>query len=534
MDLPCDWQTDKYKLSERGQYLLETGQWSDCSFIVGNEPHQQTIKAHKLFLAMSSPVFEVMFFGKMAEKDEPIPVRDIQPEAFKALMEYVYTDHIHLGSFELACELYYCAKKYMLPPLMGLCKKYLWSDLSPEKACRAYEFAKLFEESVLMRTCLQIICSRTNEVIKESSWEEIELGTLLTVLDQSKLQIHSELELFHAVGRWARAECIRKSLDPSDGKCLKSVIGNALSKIRFLTLSPQKFAEGPGMSPLLTRDETFAILMNKLCSSNKISMPEGFSTIAHCRDRLLNVGHTTNRDLFPIAKEIYSEPRFARTLVPSIVPPVAAPVAPRVPIIESSCSSQSTPRTSEVRGRQDGENLSINNSCPVIIDRGIPENRKFYCSRIVYKNTYCYNRDVLDCSLTFSVNKNICVLGVQVPSQFPNGVENVVRDRRDRTPYTEILYAHLLDSDNVRLTYTHFTVKAKTYSLVEITFNRPVYIQKDKVYRIEVVFNKTGYYPGGIWTGETDCNRVAFSFGVGNISHTMRDDLIRAIVFTYQ
>ena len=61
-------------------------------------------------------------------------------------------------------------------------------------------------------------------------------------------------------------------------------------------------------------------------------------------------------------------------------------------------------------------------------------------------------------------------------------VDNVVRDRRDRTPYTEILYAHLLDSDNVRLTYTHFTVKAKTYSLVEITFNRPVYIQKDKVY----------------------------------------------------
>lgn len=47
--------------------------------------------------------------------------------------------------------------------------------------------------------------------------------------------------------------------------------------------------------------------------------------------------------------------------------------------------------------------------------------------------------------------------------------------------YTEILYAHLLDSDGSRLTYTHFTTKATTGTLVEIGFNRPVYIQKNKV-----------------------------------------------------
>lgn len=49
------------------------------------------------------------------------------------------------------------------------------------------------------------------------------------------------------------------------------------------------------------------------------------------------------------------------------------------------------------------------------------------------------------------------------------------------TSYTEILYAHLLDSDGSRLTYTHFTTKVNVGTLVEITFNRPVYIQKHKV-----------------------------------------------------
>jgi hypothetical protein len=83
---PCDWQITRKLVKERGQYLLETGMWSDCRFIVGTEPNQQVLEGHKLFLAMSSPVFEAMFFGGMAEKD-PIAILDVQPDAFKALLE---------------------------------------------------------------------------------------------------------------------------------------------------------------------------------------------------------------------------------------------------------------------------------------------------------------------------------------------------------------------------------------------------------------------------------------------------------------
>jgi len=303
MSLPCDWQTSKQKLSERGQYLLETGQWSDCNFIVGQEPQQQILKGHQLFLAMSSPVFEAMFFGGMAEKNDPIAIRDVQPEAFKALLEYIYADKVELGSFELACELCYCAKKYMLPSLVEECTKYLWCDLSPKKACRAYEFAKLFEEPVLMEKCLQIIRTKTDQVLKEASWEDVELGTLLKVLEQDDLQISSEIELFTAMERWAKSECSRKSLDPINEKCLKSVIGNALLKIRFLSLTPQEFAEGPGLSPLLTKDEAFAILMNILCTGTKtMPMPEGFCTNSNSRAKPskahTNLGHSMG--VFPV------------------------------------------------------------------------------------------------------------------------------------------------------------------------------------------------------------------------------------------
>lgn len=97
---PCDWQTTRKLVKERAQYLLETGMWSDCRFIVGTEPNQQVLEGHKLFLAMSSPVFEAMFYGGMAEKD-PIAILDVQPDAFKALLECVFNE-----SFKLTCSRY--------------------------------------------------------------------------------------------------------------------------------------------------------------------------------------------------------------------------------------------------------------------------------------------------------------------------------------------------------------------------------------------------------------------------------------------
>lgn len=61
-------------------------------------------------------------------------------------------------------------------------------------------------------------------------------------------------------------------------------------KIRFLTLSPQQFAESPGKSTLLSESEKFAILMN-ICTPNAaVPMPEGFSlsTTPRTRKKAMN------------------------------------------------------------------------------------------------------------------------------------------------------------------------------------------------------------------------------------------------------
>lgn len=290
MDSSCDWQLTKVKLTQRGNYILETEQWVDCTFIVGEE----TVKAHKLILAMSSPVFEAMFFGEMAEKNGPIPIIDVRPEVFKALLQYIYTDNVKLGSSEIAYELCYCAKKYMFPFLVEECMKFILSDLSPDKVCRIYEFTKLFEKPMLMEKCLQMIRSKTDIVLSEPSFEEINFETLVTILEQTKLNIYSENQLISAVERWARFKCIKSGVDPEDGEALRSVIGNALTKIRFLSLTPPEFVQGPARSSLLKENEAFDILKNISSNEKNLPMPEGFSTSVQTRTNWVKQEHVTN------------------------------------------------------------------------------------------------------------------------------------------------------------------------------------------------------------------------------------------------
>ncbi|EFA04408.1 BTB/POZ domain-containing protein 6 isoform X1 [Tribolium castaneum] len=484
---PCDWQTTRKLVKERGQYLLETGMWSDCRFIVGTDPNQQVLEGHKLFLAMSSPVFEAMFFGGMAEKD-PIAILDVQPDAFKALLEYIYTDKINLTSFDQACELCYGAKKYMLPHLVEECTKYLWSDLYPKNACRAYEFAKLFEEPILMEKCMLIICNQTQEVLSESSFDDVELSTILTVFDQDELNISSELELFSAISRYAarhnqssgakvpRLDGIgNPSSEGSNGN--HPTIRDAIMKIRFLTLTPQQFAEVPASCNLLTESEKFAILMNICSPSATTPMPPGFSTSRIARRRKQSIRNEC--------------------------------------IFMGGASSMDTSRTSMIKF-----SLSAN-------EGGNESPKKLYCCRQLLRITECMNTSVLDCAVTFTCDRNVCVYGIQVPTQIP-----VEDDRQQSYSYPELLYAHLLDADGSRLTYTHFTTRVAFRSLIEISFNRPVYIQRNKVYKVGVVLNKIGRYPIGTYPSQSTCNGVVFTFSQGQSGDSVRDGLVRSIIFS--
>jgi hypothetical protein len=343
-----DWQTTSCKVADRGRHLLDTGLWSDCDFIVGHVPNIRIFHCHKIFLAMASPVFEAMFFGGLAETRREIKILDVQPEAFASMLEYVYTDEIHLSNFELVCDICYAAKKYMLPEVVEECTKFLWRGLYPRNACRALEFAKLFEEPVLQEKALQIITHQTMDVIGEPTWEDIEQGTLGAVLRRDSLAA-PESVMFEAMDRWAARECDRRGVE-STGDSKRLVLGDTLFLIRYLTLSAAEFAAGPAQSGILLQQESFSILMN-------ISCPGSWELPEHMRDP--------------------PEPRKAPGRV---VEPAGLPLA---------CS-------------------------------------RHWCKRAMMQEPPCLNTSILDCSVTFTVDKDVWIHGLEVPSQVTDVPEQLV------------------------------------------------------------------------------------------------------------
>ncbi|CAN6196816.1 unnamed protein product [Urochloa humidicola] len=116
--------------------LLETKQGSDVHFEVGGK----VLAAHKLVLAARSPVFMADFFGTAKEKATGyIRICDIHPDAFKALLHYIYTDTLPVtlataanaaredeaAAAVLAQDLLVAADKYNLKDLKSLTENML-------------------------------------------------------------------------------------------------------------------------------------------------------------------------------------------------------------------------------------------------------------------------------------------------------------------------------------------------------------------------------------------------------------------------
>lgn len=141
----------------------------------------------------------------------------------------------------------------MLPALVEECTKFLWRDLYPRNACRAFEFAKLFEEPQLMEKSMQMIQCQTREVVTDDTFQDIEHATLCTVLKQDSISAPESL-LFDRMISWADKECERRGIVKADNSSRRSCLGEAAYLIRYLTLSATEFADGPAKSGILSQE----------------------------------------------------------------------------------------------------------------------------------------------------------------------------------------------------------------------------------------------------------------------------------------
>ncbi|XP_044743422.1 BTB/POZ domain-containing protein 2-like [Chrysoperla carnea] len=278
-------------LRNRFLRLYETAEWSDCSFIIDGT----IIDAHRLVLATSSPVFEVMLYGPMAHKDT-IPITDMGINEFKQLLGFIYTDVVKIESIDNAWCLLYAAKKYFLHVLQQQCSEFIINNLSAATVLISYELANLFDEHTIQNTCIDMLKKYTPEVLNCDY--HVGAQTLTTILDQNTMNV-SEWDLICAAIEWSEDECKYRDIQITQ-KNRRAVLqeAGAMSKLRFMTL-PVEYLNHAVLSKILSDTEIYV-----LQHINKINDP------VTAKDNMLFDFNSEKRQRFRVALPFYTATRW--------------------------------------------------------------------------------------------------------------------------------------------------------------------------------------------------------------------------------
>ena len=96
-----NWQTKLPTLVERTAFIFNSEILSDVKFVVpmsiGESESKKVIPAHKFVLAISSPVFFAMFYGRVAETKDSIELPDCEYESLLEFFRFFYSDNVNLS-----------------------------------------------------------------------------------------------------------------------------------------------------------------------------------------------------------------------------------------------------------------------------------------------------------------------------------------------------------------------------------------------------------------------------------------------------
>ncbi|PFX16003.1 BTB/POZ domain-containing protein 6 [Stylophora pistillata] len=254
------WLTAKASIRDRIKFVFNNDLLSDVKFIVWDtdgESRKRVIPGHKFVLSISSPVFEAMFYGDMAETGGSIELPDCEYTSLLELFRYIYSDEVFLSEGNVLGVLY-LAKKYMVPSLADKCTNYLQDKLDVSNVFRILPIVEKFQEGKLVNWCWNVVDEQARDALKSDSFMTIERSLLEAIVSRDTLNI-KEVDLFKAVDLWATRNC-RENGSPADGGQKRRTLGEQVVKaIRFPIMKQNEFADVVLNTKILTQEEVFDI-----------------------------------------------------------------------------------------------------------------------------------------------------------------------------------------------------------------------------------------------------------------------------------
>ncbi|XP_044968779.1 BTB/POZ and MATH domain-containing protein 1-like [Hordeum vulgare subsp. vulgare] len=154
---------------------LDTGEEADVTFNVRGE----TFPAHKIVLAMRSPVFKAQLYGPMGDKTaQNITVDDMQPAVFKDLLQFIYKDSLPFlddlddEKGDMVKHLLVAADRYAMERMKIICEATLSKSLTVETVAATLALADQYHCSGLKDACIEfaISCNRMGGVVASQGY----------------------------------------------------------------------------------------------------------------------------------------------------------------------------------------------------------------------------------------------------------------------------------------------------------------------------------------------------------------------------
>uniref|UniRef100_A0A336LV25 CSON005345 protein n=1 Tax=Culicoides sonorensis TaxID=179676 RepID=A0A336LV25_CULSO len=282
--------TAKNQMIQRLTEMYNDRKYFDCKFVFPSqkkECRERVVYAHKLLMAVASPVFERMFFGGMfiesknGEKLTTVEIKDIEPEVFQTVLRYIYTGDWEYHSIKDLFQIFAVAHKYELIDLENAAERIIAENVNIENACQIHDFGITYDKEYMKTNSMNYIQQYTSVVLKSPFFLTSLYETVLAILDQDHLNVEEEVELFRGLQQYVfRNELMRdyyRTDKNGETKNGKDLLLKAVSKIRYLSMPLQDFVDGPLVSDLLTPDEKITLTHLMASKSPKLKLPTGFS-----------------------------------------------------------------------------------------------------------------------------------------------------------------------------------------------------------------------------------------------------------------
>ncbi|XP_039289364.1 BTB/POZ domain-containing protein 2-like [Nilaparvata lugens] len=294
-------ESENSTFETRFHRLLKSNMLSDCEFVVGEQ--KTVIKGHKVFFSLASEVFQAMFCGDLKETT-PVQVIDLEPEGFNGMKTYIYTGEIKFTSVFHALHTYTAARKYIIPNLPQKCVDFIEKTLKPCDVLELQDTCRLNCISNFDNLCSRIINQNTGEVFSSAYFPSASIDAVESILKSSSLNVKSEVEIFINFERWALAEIERRRIPVEDAA---TCFNNLKKHIRFLTMSGEEFVERVEPSPLLTREEKYAIAINRIRFNPRVTA-ESISMIQEPRAMDSNMNDYKHKRIWEVVYDKF-EPK---------------------------------------------------------------------------------------------------------------------------------------------------------------------------------------------------------------------------------